>query len=319
MKESIGTSHGKIILIGEHAVVYGQPAIALPVSMVQMRATITETDAGQTLDTIYYSGPLAQAYGQMAGIRSLIEHILNDFAETEASFSMKITSDIPAERGMGSSAATAIAVIRALFNYFNHPLTHKHLLKLATISEKVIHGNPSGLDAATAAATAPVLFRRGQPLQTLPISLHAYLVIADSGIKGQTGAAVSSVHDRLETDYNGTMQSIKNIGALTLKVVDDISNDHVEELGTHLLGAQENLWALGVSNRQLDHLIQVANENGSLGTKLTGGGRGGCLIGVVSDLPAAQHLAHVLQDAGAAKTWIQPLHEETQAFSHFTK
>lgn len=112
----IGTSHAKIILIGEHSVVYGQPAIALPLPEVKLTVTITKLDSEQQLlDSRYFSGSITEAPENMLGIKTLILALINQFDGQSDGWKMNITSMLPAERGMGSSAASAIAIIRAFF------------------------------------------------------------------------------------------------------------------------------------------------------------------------------------------------------------
>ncbi|KRL62105.1 mevalonate kinase [Latilactobacillus fuchuensis] len=309
MQTGVGLSHAKIILIGEHAVVYGQPAIALPIFAVQAKVTVTVDEhlAEPQIQSAYYTGPLSQAFGQMKGIQYLIEQLWQRFNDRQVPFQLTIDSQLPPERGMGSSAATAIAIIRGLADCFNQPIDHQQLLKFATLSENMIHGNPSGIDAATTGATTPLWYVKGQQPQPLPINLNGYLVIADSGQKGQTGTAVQSVQNRLLGNPAQTQPVIDHLGQLTTAVAANIAHNQLSELGQNLTAAQTDLQALGVSNQRLDRLITIANQAGSLGTKLTGGGRGGCIIALADTQSAANYLAQTLTNAGAIQTWIQAL------------
>ncbi|WP_436630020.1 mevalonate kinase [Latilactobacillus sakei] len=310
MQTSVGNSHAKIILIGEHAVVYGQPAIALPIFAVQTTVHVTAqpTLSEPLINSPYYSGPLSQAIGQMQGIRRLIEQLWQQLDDQQTAFELTIESELPAERGMGSSAATAIAIIRALFTFYHQELNQRDLLKLAALSENMIHGNPSGIDTATTGATTPLWFVKGQPLQPLPIDLQGYLVIADSGQKGQTGPAVKSVQNQMMSNPERTQPLITHIGELSQAVATNIAQNQLVALGQNLSLAQDDLRVLGVSNSRIDALIETANQAGSLGTKLTGGGRGGCIIALAKTQTDAKRLAQQLRQAGAIKTWIQPLH-----------
>ena len=126
---------------------------------------------------------------------------------------LDIDSQIPAERGMGSSASTAVAIVRAMYAFFDRPLTKNKLLKTVNISEKIIHGNPSGLDSATASADRPIWFKRDGTIKALPINFNGYLVISDSGIKGKTGEAVDIVKNKLRID-NDSRLLIEKLGEL---------------------------------------------------------------------------------------------------------
>lgn len=306
IKKGIGTSNAKIILIGEHAAVYGEPAIVIPITSIRLTATVVPAD-DQLIDSRYYTGPIKQAFKNLAGIKALIETILQRLHQPDATFKLTIDSQLPSERGMGSSAATAIAIIRAFYDYFGQPLSRHTLLALAAISEKITHGNPSGMDAATTSATAPIWFVKGQQSHDLPINTSGYLVIADSGFKGQTGPAVATVRERMDDFPQETKVFIRQLGKLAYQARQALANNALQRLGEIMSHAQVILQTLGVSNTTLDHLIFVAQKNGSLGTKLTGGGRGGCLIALAPDEATAQHLITVLKAEGATQTWLQPL------------
>ncbi|MCD2255840.1 mevalonate kinase [Agrilactobacillus fermenti] len=309
LQSGLGTSHAKIILIGEHAVVYGYPAIALPLPSVQIQATIRTAKVDQTIHSRYYDGPIQGAIAELSGIRRLIQHLLLHFDAVDQAFDLTIKSQLPAERGMGSSAATAIAIIRCLFDFFKKPLTHQLLLQWANFSEHIIHGNPSGLDAATASAQTPIWFVKAQVPQELKLNVPGFLVIADSGIKGKTGEAVRLVAQHVRDMPNHYRPKLAALGTITTKVKIALAKADIEDLGQLLTAAQTNLQALGVSSNQLDKLCQVALANQALGAKLTGGGQGGCMIAVTKTAAQAQRLSNALQTAGATQTWIQPLSE----------
>jgi mevalonate kinase len=306
IKKGIGTSNAKIILIGEHSAVYGEPAIVIPITSIRLTATVVPAE-DQLIDSRYYTGPIKQAFKNLAGIKALIETILQRLHQIDATFKLTIDSQLPSERGMGSSAATAIAIIRAFYAYFDQPLSRHTLLELAAISEKITHGNPSGMDAATTSATAPIWFVKGHQSHDLPINTSGYLVIADSGFKGQTGPAVATVRERMNDFPQETKVFIHQLGKLTYQARQALANNELPRLGEIMSHAQVILQTLGVSNTLLDHLIFVAQKNGSLGTKLTGGGRGGCLIALAPDQATAQHLITVLKAEGVTQTWLQPL------------
>ena len=146
MKEQgIGHSHAKIILMGEHSVVYGEPAIALPLPDVTLTAIIKLTNkGGHQIKSRYFEGPLNQIPEKMAGVQRLISSLMRRFNGESDQWIMTIKSQLPAERGMGSSAATAVAIVRAFFDLYEERLERKQLLQLADIEEEVTHRSPSG-------------------------------------------------------------------------------------------------------------------------------------------------------------------------------
>ncbi|WP_343031724.1 mevalonate kinase [Secundilactobacillus folii] len=305
-----GSSHAKIILIGEHSVVYHQPAIALPLPAVRESATLTaRQDGQQQLVSRYYQGPRQDAPASLYGINHLIDVLLKQFT-FHGGFTLDITSHLPAERGMGSSAATAVAIIRALYQFVEQPLSHDQLLADADISERIIHGNPSGIDVATASAQDPIWFITGEEPVSLPFHLHGYLVVADSGIHGQTGQAVKAVADLRRAQPAVATPIINELGHLTYGAKSALANDQLIRLGTIFNRAQTLLARLGVSHPKLDEMITLANQNGALGAKLTGGGMGGCMICLAADESSAARIRVALANSGVTQSWVQPLISE---------
>ncbi|NLR17741.1 mevalonate kinase [Lactobacillus sp. LC28-10] len=306
-----GSSHAKIILIGEHSVVYHQPAIALPLPAVRESVTLTlRSDNVQQLISRYYTGARHDGPQQLQGINQLVDELLVRFNAADAGFDLTINSHLPAERGMGSSAATAVAIIRALYRFFDQPLSHEQLLVDANISEKIIHGNPSGIDVATASAENPIWFMAGTQPVSIPFHLHGYLVIADSGIHGQTGKAVRAVAQLRETDPFLADQAIKGLGRLAYTAKSALANDRLADLGKVFDQSQVFLQRLGVSHVRLDEMIGIAKQNGALGAKLTGGGMGGCMICLAANEATATQIRLALAKSGVAQTWLQPLKSE---------
>lgn len=310
-QQGIGTSHAKIILMGEHSVVYGQPAIALPLPNVKLTVTIDQLATSQQLiKSRYFDGLLSDLPAKMQGIQKLIHALVDRFNGADDGWQLTITSDLPAERGMGSSAATAVAIVRAFFDYYEKPLDHDLLLQLADIEEQVTHRSPSGLDAATSASPSPLYYIKGRENERLEMNLSATMVIADTGIKGATKEAIASVQQLLTDQPAMANAHIEHLGELVRDSRVFLANDETTKLGTALTAAQADLQALQVSDDHLDHLITVAMQNGALGAKLTGGGRGGCMFALMRTALGARKLASILKENGAQQTWIQPLDQQ---------
>lgn len=307
-QQGIGTSHAKIILMGEHSVVYGQPAIALPLPSVQLSVTLnSRQDNQRIIKSRYYHGSLENLPSSMIGIKKLIDTLSARFNDPETGWDLKIESQLPAERGMGSSAASAIAIIRAFFDYYDEPLDRTLLLQLADIEEQITNRSPSGLDAATVSSDKPLFYvkvRIGVPIE---MNLDASLVIADTGKKGATKEAILAVKDELKNNNEKAEEHIKHLGELVNQTKGYLAQNNIVKLGDALNFAQTDLAALNVSDPSLDHLIHVARDNGALGAKLTGGGRGGCMIALMQTAMGARRLASILKENGAHDIWLQPL------------
>ena len=304
-----GESHAKLILIGEHSVVYGQPAIALPLPDIKTKVQLSPQRGSAQIESRYYTGLLAQLPASMKGIQKLISALQVRFKD-DGHWAMTVTSQIPAERGMGSSAAAAVAIVRAFFDYYEVPLDRQELLKWADIEEKVTHRSPSGLDAATVSSAQPLWFVRGQAGVTLPLDLDAYVVIGDSGVHGATKEAIAAVKAELTAHPTTAQAAIDDLGRLAKDAKHFLASNQPQALGTVLDKAQINLATLNVSDPTLDRLIAEAKRAGALGAKLTGGGRGGCFFTLAKDHQTANQLVTNLQNAGATQTWLQPLKEE---------
>lgn len=307
-QQGIGTSHAKIILMGEHSVVYGQPAIALPLPSVQLSVTLSSRQDNQRIiKSRYYHGSLENLPSSMIGIKKLIDTLSARFNDHETGWDLKIESQLPAERGMGSSAASAIAIIRAFFDYYDEPLDRTLLLQLADVEEQITHRSPSGLDAATVSSDKPLFYVKGRIGVPIEMNLDASLVIADTGKKGATKEAILAVKDELKNNSEKAEEHIKHLGELVNQTKGYLAQNDIVKLGDALNFAQTDLAALNVSDPSLDHLIHVARDNGALGAKLTGGGRGGCMIALMQTAMGAHRLASILKENGAHDIWLQPL------------
>lgn len=303
MKNSLATSHGKIILIGEHSVVYGKPAIAIPLKSVSLDVYIEQSDKNH-IQCKFFEGELCESSEDLIGIKTLIEKFFKEF-NIEKNIKIIIESDIPNERGMGSSAASSVGVARALFNYFDIKHTEEDILEWANISEKIIHGNPSGIDINVIMNNKSVYFIRDKKIETFPINLDAYLVIGDTGIKGKTKETVSDVKTLIDKDIK-YMGYIENLSILSDEAKKYIENRELENLGNTMNKAHENLQKLEVSSKELDEMVNIANENKALGAKLTGGGRGGCMIALCSTLEIANNIKKKFEEIGK-EVWISKI------------
>ena len=308
---ALGKANGKIILMGEHSVVYGEPAIAIPFPATHIHATITPIEGPVQLDCVYYQGDLASAPQHLENLIAVVESTVNELKQEFNNFKLTIESTIPVERGMGSSAAVAIATVRAVFNYYSVPLTDDKLLTLANISETIAHGNPSGLDAAMTSGRHPLYYIKGEPFVPFKVSLSAYLIVADTGLKGQTRDAVASIAQLNKENTETTMDAIHGLGDLARQAKFAIESANPVTLGLVMNEAHETLSSLGVSNERLNHLVSTARTNGALGAKLTGGGRGGCMIALAADKDTAASISNALVDAGAVNTWTHQLGDES--------
>ncbi|QHS21931.1 mevalonate kinase [Virgibacillus sp. MSP4-1] len=299
-----GTAHSKLILIGEHSVVYGEPAIALPFPLLMVKSTIQEGAGEITISSDFYNGPLGTIPDRLEGIAVCIRESLKFLAKPAKDIHFTIKSMIPIGRGLGSSAAIATSVVRSLFSYFEKTLSHQMLMYLVDVAEKYAHGNPSGIDMECVSRDVPIWFKKGEAIQPIEMGVPLNLVVADSGRIGDTRAAVTAVREKYEKHYQKARQSIKYIGDMTRKAKSILAGERPEKLGGLLNKAQEELMKLGVSDGNLNELVTCARNAGALGAKLTGGGRGGCIVALAKNMEDAEHISDSLKAAGAKDTWF---------------
>ncbi len=306
LQKGTGLANGKIILAGEHAVVYHKPAIALPINAVFVKADIVTATKGQTIECELYSGDLQSMPASMEGLQFAIQKaflLASSKEVTSHAFVLSIESTIPAER---------VAVVRAIFDFFNTPLSDATLWDIVQGAETISHGNPSGVDTATTSGTRPVFFQKEQELQTLELDMPAYLVIADSGVTGNTKQAVhhvSTLQERIidpTTNETGS-DAVQSIGAIVQDTKTAIETKDPLKLGQLMNSNHDRLKKLGVSHDIIEALVSTAHENHALGAKVTGGGLGGCMIALVATENDALHLQEQFMKKGAQAVWIQSL------------
>jgi len=258
----VGSAPGKLILLGEHAVVYGHPAVA---AAVDLRSTVTLTPAvGAT--RIRRSSFQDQRL-QRAVARALPPEGL----------AVDISSELPPGRGMGSSASIAVAMVRAAASLRGERPDRATLFERSLELERIFHGEPSGVDNAVALRGGLLRFRRGPPLEleALEPGRPLHLVILDSGSAGSTAAMVASVRAAMP----GVEPSLAAIGALVERSCGLL--DQPRALGEAFNENQALLRQLGVSTPALDELCELARRHGALGAKLSGAGGGGVVIALV--------------------------------------
>lgn len=300
---SMGSAHGKLILLGEHSVVYGMPAIAIPFTSLKVWATVEAIRGPLTFSCDFFQGPLADVPMKMRGIAACITETLIMLNQQQSGLLITIHSSIPIGRGLGSSAAIALAIVKSLFAFYKINLDQHTLMSLVHIAETYAHGNPSGIDMYTASSAKPLWFQKGKPMEALHIARPLYIVVADTGRFGDTHLAVSNVKKAFKKYPKKTKDSLAQLELLTHKARHALAQGERKRLGRLLDLAQAELTAIGVSDAGINHLIDAARNAGALGAKLTGGGLGGCVLALAESSTHAKVLANRLLTAGACNTW----------------
>ncbi|MBC2110511.1 mevalonate kinase [Listeria innocua] len=316
MATGIGTA--KMILCGEHAVVYGEPAISVPFTQAIVTTNV-ETSTKTKFSSAFFTGDLENMPDFLAGIKALVVDVLNEIGKGE-NVSIHVTSGVPIGRGLGSSAAVATSIARGLYKYFNQELDSKKLLAIVNAAEKIAHGNASGVDAITVVSEKPVWYERDRKLEIMHFPKKITFVVADTGVPSETRDAVKDVQILYKENQAEIGKIIHQLGDISREIKLHLEGDaDTVKIGAAMNKAQSYLETLTVSDSSLEKLIKVARSNGADGAKLTGGGRGGCIIAVAKNQEIAKQITTALHNAGAAQEWIFTIGEGSyESDSHRT-
>jgi len=299
---TIATAPGKVILFGEHAVVYGRPAIAVPVAQVRAHAEVVDASEGITIVArdLNLSARLDQLPPDHA-LRLIVVKTLEHLrVPLSTPLTLTLTSTIPMARGLGSGAAISAACVRALAAHWQRDLEPQVVSALVYEAERIYHGTPSGIDNTVVAYAMPVYFERGQPPQTIRVGKPFLLAIADTGIPSSTKEVVAAVRRAWEGDplrYTGLFDAIAAIVKEARRAMEAGSP---ERLGALMDENHKLLCQIGVSSPELDRLVEAARRAGARGAKLSGAGRGGNMLALVDEAKRGNVQA-ALRQAGAAE------------------
>ncbi|HET6596120.1 MAG TPA: mevalonate kinase [Anaerolineales bacterium] len=295
---------GKIILFGEHAVVYGQPALAVPVTQVGVEVNIVES----ARSGIWIDAPDVDLQAELNmlpsdhPIASVIHNFL--FLSRVTPFPhlhIKITSSIPVASGLGSGAAVTVALTRALASHLHYPMAEEEVNAFAYEIEKLHHGTPSGIDNTVITYALPVYFVRGEPIETFQVGQPFLILIANTGIPAPTKESVGDVGRLWMEDKPRWETVFARIGEISFAARRAIEAGIPGLLGELMNENHALLQTLTVSSPELDRLVETALHAGALGAKMSGGGRGGNMITLV-EAETADSVSVALEKAGAQGT-----------------
>jgi hydroxymethylglutaryl-CoA reductase len=273
--EPQGHAAGKVILLGEHAAVYGKHAVALPIPTA-VTANVTACDSGES-----------------KYISDLLKVVRRELEIEGDTFGVDVRSTLPPGMGLGASAAIAVAIIRAVSTSRELGLDDEAVNRAAFECEKVSHGNPSGVDNSIATFAVPMLFSNESELNIERLKLKGAppLVIAFGGQPGSTHAQVAGVRARYEAHKNHYAAVFNEIDALSMSAAKTLIAGDYQKLGTLMNICHGLLNAIEVSTPELESMVGIARAAGATGAKLTGGGGGGSVValcpGAVQDVQNA--------------------------------
>ena len=295
---------GKIILFGEHAVVYGRPSLAVPVMQVQAEVEISDSaQAG-----IWIHAPDVNLHAELNTLPSdhpLAAVVNNLFFLLRVSpfpnLAVKINSTIPVASGLGSGTAVTVALIRALASHLGASMMDEEVNAFTYEIEKLHHGTPSGIDNTVVTYAQPVYFMKDQPIEMFKVGQLFNIVIGDTGISAPTRESVGDVRKLWEADKKHWEKVFDEVGEIAFVARRVIEEGWINMLGELMDENHALLKQMTVSSPELDRLVEAAREAGALGAKLSGGGRGGNMIALVEP-QTAERVSLALKEAGAKNT-----------------
>jgi mevalonate kinase len=294
---------GKIILLGEHAVVYGYPAIAVPFTGLRARAELNAEASPCQVDApdIGLKSPLEDLpadHPLAFCVRRTCEYLGTEIPAARLS----ITSEIPIASGLGSGAAVSTAVVRVLASAAGRNLSPAETSQIVFEVERIHHGNPSGVDNTVIAYERPVCFQRDRQPELLSPGSKMLFLVADSGIRSSTKVAVGGVGERRAAQTEQYNSLFRKIGMLAETGRRLIATGEGHPLGEAMNECHGLLRAIGVSLPELERLVDAARAAGALGAKLTGAGLGGNIV-ALAEPQTIDAVADSLHRAGAVAVY----------------
>ncbi|HEX5836262.1 MAG TPA: mevalonate kinase [Anaerolineales bacterium] len=297
---------GKIILFGEHAVVYGRPALAVPVTQIHVDVDVRESPH----PGIWIEAPAVSLHAELNTLPSdhPVASVIHNFfflwrVAPFPNLQIDISSTIPVASGLGSGAAVTVALTRALASYLNLPMSDEQVNSFAFEIEKLHHGTPSGIDNTVISYAKPVYFVKGRSIEIFKVGSPFTIVIGNTGISAPTKESVGDVRRLWEADPQNWDRVFDRVGSIANQARQVIERGDINKLGGLMNENHASLQELTVSSPELDRLVSAACDAGAPGAKMSGGGRGGNMIALVMP-EMAEHVARALKEAGATDTII---------------
>ena len=277
-------SAGKIILLGEHAAVYGKHALAVPIlnavganvslSKEKTKININEWNLNESIEREDYTG-----------ISGIINTIYDSFEIKDLNFKINISSSLPRGMGLGSSAAISVAIIRAVSKFIKANISNEEINNIAFSCEKLAHGSPSGIDNTLSCFGKPILFQKNKSPNFEIIKLNELppLLIGFSRHSSHTIQQVSDVNSRYNKNISQYEAIFDQIDDISCKGAKAIKKSNYDELGLLMNICHGLLNAIEISTPDLENMINIARANGAIGAKLTGSGGGGSIVALCPD------------------------------------
>ncbi len=306
----VASAPAKIILFGEHFVVYGEPAVVLAIDK-RVYARIEKRDDGrlhlcsEDLGIAGYfekdkfrieQGNEREAKAKFESVRQTVGKVFLKYGQ-QVGLDIRITSTVPVGAGLGSSAAVVAATAMATASLLNVELSKEEIFQIAFEAEKITHGTPSGVDPAISTFGGTLLFQTDTGFRPLEVTSAIPLVIGDTGVERSTRVQVEKVRDLVDKYPRVAEPMMKAASEIVVRAIDALKESDLQALGDLMNINQALLYGLGISDESLEWLINVARKTGALGAKLTGAGGGGCMVALAKE-DRIEQVREAIQRAG---------------------
>lgn len=297
-----GSGFGKVILFGEHFVVHGVPGI---VSAIDSSTDAEVTQTGKEL-VVRDERKAAKGYAEEKRLQQIesIQRMLKKMGlDPKLPLNIWIGGTLPGFSGLGASAASSVAIARAIAEELTLKLTNKQVNQIAYEAEKAYAGNPSGIDNTAATYGGLMWFKKntsGGPdnVERLSIRKPVEIVIGSTGKVANTKAMVAGVAERKNKNPTKYGEIFKQAEKLAFAGRKALENHDLKKVGELMNENHSLLQEIEVSSKELDLLVNIARENGAFGAKLTGGGGGGCMVALTSGRELQEKVASAIEKEG---------------------
>ncbi len=297
---NIWKGYGKVILFNEHFVVYGIPSIVAAIEDATV-AKVEKSDHFELID----NRPETPGYKKekLEQQKESLNRIFNamNIDANKTPFRIILNGNLVAASGLGASAASCVAIARALSSYFNMELNDEQINSVAYEGEKGYHGNPSGVDNTAATYGGVIWFQRGDKkniIERIKLKKPIEIVIGNTGKVADTKKAVEGVRKRREEEPERYKVLFNKAEKLVFDARKALENLDIKRIGALMNEDHKLLQEIGVSSKELDYLVEIALRNGALGAKLTGGGLGGNMIALTPGRDLQRDVANAIEKDG---------------------
>ena len=298
---SEGIGFGKAILFNEHFVVYGIPSIVTAIGNYTIAKIDSSQKNGYKLNDNRGATP-GYKEGKLKQQKISIENIINkmNLDIQKKGVNIELCGNLYAASGIGASAASCVAIARALSNYYNLNLSDEEINEIAYEGEKGYHGTPSGVDNTASTFGGLIWFEKSDNniIEKIEIPNPIEVVIGNTGKVANTELAVNGVRERKNNNpqkYKEIFNRAENIAYLAKRA---FKEEDYSELGKLMNENHKLLQQIEVSTKELDFLVNIAREHGSYGAKLTGGGLGGNIIALTPGRDLQEEVATAFEKEG---------------------